>query len=575
MGTTPAGQDFLACSGATANQAEGEAFFPSMEVALSESLSESTAPPDDAPAITATHQEAVEPDPKWTSKVDWTNTQTMLLRIQRHHAVNPQALQAAATRDPDALADCLDAVAPANQESATPLTSESPESDSAQADSDDAESDQPSAPEGSVSVVEMAVPETKPKDWIVGATAGDWPSGEREGSDNGSQGGVLRQPADFRTTSAVSAELEAEGSPLPADREKQDRLAIPDQAATPNGTQSGGDQIDPRRVIATGANQSAPLRTLRADDRLKSPQIYVSADPAAADPSADELPPAFEALVHEQPPSSTLEHPVTPSAPQAAAPSRHDSPGLPVRRPGSAVEDQASERHLHVEKGEGGGLDADTPRDSERAGKALSEFASGSEDKPLLVSAQPGTGASRESGPPPSWPSPSAEIQSGDSPSDRTPDAPAEVRETQHTEIAGELDKAESGSVLREVHLDVQSESGATVHLKFTERRGEVHVVSRTSDTVLGRDLAEGLPDLKLNFEDSGMEADVWSSQGERLAVEKEVKAETRSGPGPDGRSAQWTGRDSQGGSRSGGGASKWIDTIEDSLDEGRNGGKR
>jgi len=137
------------------------------------------------------------------------------------------------------------------------------------------------------------------------------------------------------------------------------------------------------------------------------------------------------------------------------------------------------------------------------------------------------------------------------------------------------LDKAESGSALREVSLNVQSESGTTLHLKFTERRGEIHVVSRTSDTVLARDLAEGLPELKQSLDDSGMQADVWTSQGERLAVEKEAKVETRSGPGSDGRSAQWAGRDSQGGSRSGGGAGKWVDAIEDSLDEGISGGKR
>jgi hypothetical protein len=147
------------------------------------------------------------------------------------------------------------------------------------------------------------------------------------------------------------------------------------------------------------------------------------------------------------------------------------------------------------------------------------------------------------------------------------------MRAVQHVEIAGELDRAESGSALREVSLNVQSESGTTVHLKFTERRGEIHVVSRTSDTVLARDLAEGLPELKHSLEDSGMQADVWASQGERLAVEEKAKAETR--PGSDGRSSQWAGRDSQGGSRSGGGAGKWVDAIEDSLDEGGNGGKR
>lgn len=193
----------------------------------------------------------------------------------------------------------------------------------------------------------------------------------------------------------------------------------------------------------------------------------------------------------------------------------------------------------------------------------------------MVVSARPETGTSREGGPTLSWAAFSAEAQPGDVPPDQVPDAPAEMRDVQHANVGGELEPAEGGGALREVSLNVQNESGATVHLKFTERRGEVHVVSRTTDQALGRELAEGLPELKRNIEDSGMAADVWTSQSERLTVEKEAKPETRSGTGSDGRSGQGAGRDGQSGSRSGRDADRWADEIENSLDEGRSGGMR
>jgi hypothetical protein len=141
---------------------------------------------------------------------------------------------------------------------------------------------------------------------------------------------------------------------------------------------------------------------------------------------------------------------------------------------------------------------------------------------------------------------------------------------------ASDGDTAAASGPLREVSLKVEHGSGSTIHLKFTERRGEVHVVTRTADTDLARELADGLPGLRQSLEDAGMAADVWASPGEPQPVRDKPRPESRAGTGSDGRSGFQSDQQGRGGeSRSGRDAAKWVDLIEDSLDEVSRGGSR
>ncbi len=150
----------------------------------------------------------------------------------------------------------------------------------------------------------------------------------------------------------------------------------------------------------------------------------------------------------------------------------------------------------------------------------------------------------------------------------------ASTEQTAKTQApAADLDRPEAAPPLREVSLQVEDASGAAVHLKFTERRGEIHLVTRTADAELSRELAQGLPELRQGIEDAGMSADLWTQSVETQAVQERVRPETQeesaSGRGP----GHQTGQQGQQESRSGRNAARWMDVIEDSLDEGNRGG--
>jgi hypothetical protein len=140
---------------------------------------------------------------------------------------------------------------------------------------------------------------------------------------------------------------------------------------------------------------------------------------------------------------------------------------------------------------------------------------------------------------------------------------------------ATDADAVTASGPLREVSLKVEDASGATVHLKFTERRGEVHVVTRTADADLSRELAGGLPELRKSLEDGGMAADVWVSSGEPHQVQDKVRVESQAGSDTGSRSGPESDRQSRDGSRPGGNSAKWMDVIEDSLDGISRGGIR
>ncbi len=84
-----------------------------------------------------------------------------------------------------------------------------------------------------------------------------------------------------------------------------------------------------------------------------------------------------------------------------------------------------------------------------------------------------------------------------------------------------------AGNTVREVSFKLEGADGAAVHLKFTERRGEVHVVTRTQDAGLSRKLSGDLPELRKAIEDSGLSGDIWSAgQGVGAIVDAPPVAE-------------------------------------------------
>lgn len=131
-----------------------------------------------------------------------------------------------------------------------------------------------------------------------------------------------------------------------------------------------------------------------------------------------------------------------------------------------------------------------------------------------------------------------------------------------------------AGNTVREVSFKLEGADGAAVHLKFTERRGEVHVVTRTQDAGLSRKLSGDLPELRKAIEDSGLSGDIWSA-GQELTVSRESQsARADAGPNPGNQQGAWLQQDDAGGRRQGRHADRWADQIEDALDDGIGGRK-
>lgn len=131
-----------------------------------------------------------------------------------------------------------------------------------------------------------------------------------------------------------------------------------------------------------------------------------------------------------------------------------------------------------------------------------------------------------------------------------------------------------AGNTVREVSFKLEGADGAAVHLKFTERRGEVHVVTRTQDAGLSQKLAGELPELRKAIEDSGLSGDIWSA-GQELTVSRESQsARADAGPNPGNQPGAWLRQDDAGGRRQGRHADRWVDQIEDALDDGVGGRK-
>jgi len=154
---------------------------------------------------------------------------------------------------------------------------------------------------------------------------------------------------------------------------------------------------------------------------------------------------------------------------------------------------------------------------------------------------------------------------------DAAPETPEAAPSVQVTD----QDHGESKAPLRAVSFTVEDARGALVYLKFSERKGAIHLVTRSADDTLSQDIARGLPELKQQLEDAGMAAELWPGLIDMPPMQEpgvpQFQARTRDGGDP-GRQAGYEGQQQ---SRSGGNAAKWMDLIEDALDEGSTGGTR
>lgn len=154
--------------------------------------------------------------------------------------------------------------------------------------------------------------------------------------------------------------------------------------------------------------------------------------------------------------------------------------------------------------------------------------------------------------------------QPGDNRRSAEPATAAPIAHTADAEYGGG-----AGSVLREVSFKVQGADGAAVHLKFTERRGEVHVASRTEDTGLSERLAGELPQLRKAIENSGLSGDIWAAGQEQTLSRGAEPARADAGPNPGNQASAWLRQNDDGSRKQGGQADQWMDQIEDALDGG------
>jgi hypothetical protein len=150
-----------------------------------------------------------------------------------------------------------------------------------------------------------------------------------------------------------------------------------------------------------------------------------------------------------------------------------------------------------------------------------------------------------------------------------TPEAPTPA-------VPFEKEPASTSAPVRDVSLNLKAASGSTVHLQFTERHGEVQVISRTSDTVLRRELTDGLADLRTGIEQAGLSADVWPADQAGSSPDSNPGGKHPAEGGAGERHFARTFGDGAGsGYGSGRNGTKWIDLVEDSLDGAFQGGKQ
>jgi hypothetical protein len=68
-----------------------------------------------------------------------------------------------------------------------------------------------------------------------------------------------------------------------------------------------------------------------------------------------------------------------------------------------------------------------------------------------------------------------------------------------------------AGAPARDIAIQLQDPGGPRVDVQLMDRGGTVHVVVRTQDDALAKDLRTNLPDLAQKLSQQGMEADAWS----------------------------------------------------------------
>lgn len=281
--------------------------------------------------------------------------------------------------------------------------------------------------------------------------------------------------------------------------------------------------------------------------------------------------PAFQALIKQQDSGRAAVAAAPPAHParQEHHPNRSALNTKPATRAigphgSGAVQDSVPDRHHSIPASQN-----ENELQPARQSPSLAVTASSS-TAPLNTQNSAGTGLSFSGA---SFDSPAADL-SGPAMSIDEPPQPAGSGSQAHVSMDHDLDPAASRDSLRAVSLKLEGAGGAAVHLKFTERRGEVHVVTRTHDAVLGERLASDLPELRRAIEDSGMSADVWASNQEFTVRRESEPSRSDSGSNPSQQSGAWFRHGDSAGRRQGGHHDRWADQIEDALD-GAQGGRK
>ena len=262
------------------------------------------------------------------------------------------------------------------------------------------------------------------------------------------------------------------------------------QAARPIACGSDGT-TDPAPAQAP-PNQTAFEVLLQAGDTSR-PQEHAdsaaqtdsrSVDPAPVDPAAapSQAPTGSVAL----PPVAQQTGRRVDDAPPAGAPAKGSDQGNDAR-------DDAPNRP---------GTPTDKPRTSEQG------HGSGAGWRAIADAAQDPSGGSPETSPAPAYAAATgvAQIPSQSSAGGSPVSDPPVVNELKEPPTVGSAPPA-----ARDISIQLPNFGGPRVDVQLSDRAGTVHVVVRTDDSSLARDLRGNLPELAQRLSQEGLDAEAWS----------------------------------------------------------------
>ena len=247
--------------------------------------------------------------------------------------------------------------------------------------------------------------------------------------------------------------------------------------------------VDGPGAPADNASDSAPIQPPTAFEALvrASNAENAGSDEAATDSltgaAGSPVAPAIQ-----RPPSAESVSTPAPASPEPV--SSKESGSVPDRPTTIPSEPQPVTTPRESEAASlGGDQQQDLPDDPKQASQGAA--AAGRAETPLVLSAPVPSVAEPV-------PSPAPKLQSaGDSaPASAPPEVPPNVG---------------AASPARDISLQVPNPDGPRVEVQVTDRAGTVHIVVRTEDSGLTRDLRSNLPELTQKLNQQGMEGEAWS----------------------------------------------------------------